>query len=235
MGRNGEQHCSTHMVGTLAFGDFRLIKWPRDAAVGCLQCFQTIALNAKNSDFSGMPCLQALLGVKRKSLLNVLELGAGCGIAGIALAQTIPNSAVYLTDLPEAQDMLQKNVDIAKPAEGSSLRLGLLEWGSEITNETLPNRIDLVLISDCTYNADSCSALVQTLVDLAQHSKGLKVLLAMKRRHDAEAAFEYMMNRNGFHALECTKLAVPHRESNTDSTRPMVEIYLYERSEGTGT
>ena len=223
------------MVRKLAFRDFRLIKRPRDAAVGCLQCFQAIALNTKNSDISRMPRLQALLGVKGESLLNVLELGAGCGIAGIALAQMIPNSAVYLTDLPEAQDMLQKNVDIAKPAQGSSLRLGLLEWGSEITNETLPNRIDLVLISDCTYNADSCSALVQTLVSLAQHSKGLKILLALKRRHDAEAVFEYMMNRDGFHALECTKLAVPHRESNTDSIRPMVEIYLYEHSEGAGT
>src|SRR3954451_12954288 len=159
MGRNGEQHCSTHMVGKVAFGNFRLIKWPRDAAVGCLQCFQAIASTTNGPDFSGMPCLQALLDIKRTSLLNVVELGAGCGIAGIALAQMIPNSSVYLTDLPEAQDMLQKNVDIAKPAQGSSLRLGLLEWGSEISNETLPNRIDLVLISDCTYNADSCSAL----------------------------------------------------------------------------
>jgi precorrin-6B methylase 2 len=182
-----------------------------------------------------MPCLQALLGAKRKFPLNVLELGAGCGIVGIALAQMIPNSAVYLTDLPEAQDMLRMNVDIAKPAQGSSLRLGLLEWGSEIINETLPNRIDFVLISDCTYNADSCSALVQTLVGLAQHSQGLKILLAMKRRHDAEAVFEYLLNRNGFHALECTKVAIPPRESNADSIRPVIEIYLYEHSEGAGT
>jgi precorrin-6B methylase 2 len=223
------------MVGEVAFGDFKLIKWLRDAAVGCLQCFQTIILRPKDSDLSRIPRLQALLGGKRTSPLNVIELGAGCGIAGIALAQMIPDCSVYLTDLPEAQDMLQKNIDIAKPAQGSSLRLGLLEWGSETPSETLNNRTDLVLISDCTYNADSCSALVQTLVDLAQHSVGLKILLAMKRRHDAEAVFEYMMDRNGFQAVECTKLAVPHRESEMDSSRPVVEIYLYERVEDTGT
>ena len=176
-----------------------------------------------------MPCLQALLSRKSHSHLNVVELGAGCGIAGIALAQIVPDCSVYLTDLVEAQEMLQKNLDVAKPARGSSLQLGLLEWGSEIPSEIITRRIDLVLISDCTYNADSCSALVQTLVTLAQHSKGLKILLAMKRRHDAEAAFEYMMNRNGFQALECTKLSVPHRESETDTSRPVVEVYLYER------
>ena len=178
-----------------------------------------------------MPCLQALLGANRTSSLNVIELGAGCGIAGIALAQMMPSCSVYLTDLPEAQDMLLKNINIAKPAHGSSLRLGLLEWGSETPSDMLDSRTDLVLISDCTYNADSCSALVQTLVNLAQHSNGLKILLAMKRRHDAEAVFEHMMDRNGFEALECTKWAVPHRDSETDPSKPVVEIYLYGRVE----
>jgi folylpolyglutamate synthase/dihydropteroate synthase len=176
-----------------------------------------------------MLCLQALLSTKRTSPLNVLELGAGCGIAGISLANVIPNCLVYLTDLPEALEMLQKNLDVARPAKGSSLRLGLLEWGSEIPHEMLASRIDMVLISDCTYNADSCSALVQTLATLAQHSKDLKILLAMKRRHDAEAVFEYMMECNGFQPVECTSLTIPHRESETDTSRPVVEIYLYER------
>ena len=204
------------------------MKWLRDAAVGCLQCFQTIALRRESSELSRVPCLQSLLSAKGTSHLNVIELGAGCGIAGIALAQMMPDCSVYLTDLQEPQELLQKNIDMAKPARGSSLRLGFLEWGSEIPSEILASRIDLVLISDCTYNADSCSALVQTLVTLAQHSASLKILLAMKRRHDAEAVFEYMMDCNGFQALECTRLSVPHRESEVDKLRPVVEIYLYE-------
>jgi predicted nicotinamide N-methyase len=191
-------------------------------------------LRPYDSDLSGMPGLQALLRAQRTTPLNVIELGAGCGIAGIGLAQIVPNCSVYLTDLPEAQDMLQKNIDVAKPAQGSSLGLGLLEWGSETSGEILKSPPDLVLISDCTYNADSCSALVQTLVSLALHSKDIKILLAMKRRHDAEAVFEYMMDRSGFQALECTKLAVPHRESETDTSRPVVEIYLYEPVEKAG-
>jgi predicted nicotinamide N-methyase len=181
-----------------------------------------------------MPRLHALLGEKTVTPLNVIELGAGCGIAGIALAQMVPNCSVCLTDLPDAQEMLQKNIDIAKPAQGSSLRRGLLEWGSVSASEILQSDPNLVLISDCTYNADSCSALVETLVSLAQHSKDIKILLALKRRHDAEAVFEHKMDQNGFKPLECTKLAVPHRASEMDTSRPAVEIYLYERVEEAG-
>jgi Lysine methyltransferase len=222
------------MVGQLNFRDFRLIKWLRDAAVGCLQCFQTIVCRPDDSDFSGMPRLHALLRDRSVTPLNVIELGAGCGIAGIALAQTVPGCSVFLTDLPEAQEMLQKNIDIAKPAPGSSLGLGLLEWGPVSSSAILQSDPNLVLISDCTYNADSCSALVQTLVSLAQHSEDIKILVAMKRRHDAEAVFEYMMDQNGFKPLECTKLLVPHRASETETSRPVVELYLYEWVSGAG-
>jgi precorrin-6B methylase 2 len=174
-----------------------------------------------------MPRLHALLRDKRARPLSVIELGAGCGIAGIALAQMVPHCSVFLTDLPEAQEMLQKNIDLAKPAPGSSLRRGLLAWGPVSSSSILQSDPDLVLISDCTYNADSCAALVQTLVSLAQHAKDIKILVAMKRRHDAEAVFEHMMDQNGFKPLECTKLAIPHRETEMDPSRPVVELYLY--------
>lgn len=176
-----------------------------------------------------MPIIDALLRNRDTSAFNVLELGAGCGIAGIALSQMMCNCSVYLTDLPEAQEMLQMNIDNAKPRDGSSLQPGLLEWGSEIPAEMTRSKIDLVLISDCTYNADSCSALVQTLVKITQDSPDVKILVALKRRHDAEALFEYILNSNDFHALEYAKVIVPHRDSQMDSRAPVIEIYLYGR------
>ena len=181
-----------------------------------------------------MSRLHALLRNQRARPLRVIELGAGCGIAGIALAQLVPHCSVFLTDLPEAQELLQKNIDVAKPAPGSSLRRGLLEWGPVSSSSILQSGPDLVLISDCTYNADSCAALVQTLVCLAQHAKDIKILVAMKRRHDAEAVFEHKMDQNGFTPLECTKLAIPHRESEMDPSRPVVELYLYEWLDAAG-
>lgn len=177
-----------------------------------------------------MPALRELLSTSSGHQFNVVELGAGCGIAGIALAQMMPNCAVHLTDLAEAQDMLTKNVDIAQPATGSSLHQGLLRWGSELPLEMLDHGIELVLISDCTYNADSCSDLVQTLSLFANHCPSVKILVAMKRRHDAEALFEYKMECKGFHAIECTRVAIPHEKSDVDSAEPVVELYLYEHA-----
>ena len=178
-----------------------------------------------------MSTLVTLLGKKRQSPFNVLELGAGCGIAGIALAQMMSNCAVFLTDLPEAQEMLQMNIENAQLGHKSSLHLGLLEWGTELPADFIADKIDLVLISDCTYNADSCSALVDTLSRVHQHSPGVKILVALKRRHEAEALFEYIMDSNGFQAIECTKLTVPHRASGADTRMPVIEMYLYERGE----
>ena len=182
-----------------------------------------------------MPTLAALLGKPTTSSFNVLELGAGCGIAGIALAQMMSDCSVLLTDLSEAQEMLQMNIENAQLSHGSSVHLGLLEWGTEIPADMVTDKIDLVLISDCTYNTDSCYALVATLSRITQHSPGVKILVALKRRHDAEALFEYIMNSNGFHAIECTKITVPHRASGVDSRTPVVEMYLYEHSEASTT
>ncbi len=178
-----------------------------------------------------MPSLAVLLGKRRTSAFHVLELGAGCGIAGIALAQMMPDCSVFLTDLPEAQEMLQMNIDNAQLSHGSSAHLGLLEWGTELPSELLADKIDLVLISDCTYNADSCYALVDTLSRITQHSPEVQILVALKRRHDAEALFEYIMDSNGINAIECTKLTVPHRASGADTRMPVIEMYLYERGE----
>lgn len=199
----------------------------RDAAIGCMKVFQSTLLGPSDPNVEKLPSLIALL--RRNVVLNVVELGAGCGIAGIALAQIRSKCLVHLTDLPEAQEMLQMNINNAQLSHSSSLSLGLLEWGTEMPTEMTKNKIDLVLISDCTYNADSCSALVKTLVHITNHSPEVKIMVAMKRRHDAEALFELIMTKNDFMAIECSKITVPHVDSEADSMSPVIEVYTYER------
>ena len=175
-----------------------------------------------------MPLLRSLLAKGFESALNVVELGAGCGIVGIALAQMIPNCAVCLTDMAEAQTMLQKNKSEAHLAQGSSLSRKLLEWGSLPPHKLPVNKVDLVLISDCTYNADSCPELVRTLSSLVQHSPEAMVLVAVKRRHDSEAFFDYLMDRAHFQTIEFATYALSHEESDLDSSAPTIEMYLYD-------
>ena len=49
----------------------------------------------------------------------VLELGCGCGIVGLSVAQMVPNATVIVTDLPENEDIVNRNVALLAPAPGS--------------------------------------------------------------------------------------------------------------------
>jgi predicted nicotinamide N-methyase len=199
----------------------------RDAAIGLLIYLQDAVIASKDS-FT-LPQASLLLRQSVGQALNILELGAGCGLAGIAISQLRPDCYVYLTDLREAQDLLKKNIDRTNPVKSSSLQCSILEWGSESTFN-IPNvKFDLILISDCTYNADYCSALVQTLAAVAKVSPDVKILVSMKRRHDAEAIFEYLMEKAGFEAVESTTIPMPHQDSDIDSQPPVVEIYIYQQ------
>lgn len=99
----------------------------------------------------------ALFPLTRKTTLQVLELGTGCGIVGISLSQTNPGAQVLLTDLPEAQEIIERNIKATNALGRSTLQFQELDWEVELPENLLsPARpLDLVLAADCTYNADS--------------------------------------------------------------------------------
>jgi methylase of polypeptide subunit release factors len=86
---------------------------------------------------------------------QILELGTGCGMVGITIAQIIEDADVYLTDLPEAQEIVQRNINLARPAKGSTVAFQELNWDVEIPSNIATSRLDLVVAADCTYNSDS--------------------------------------------------------------------------------
>ena len=198
--------------------------------------------------------------------MRILELGSGCGIVGLALSSLLQRPAhVLLTDLPEAMDILRRNITENEPnfrgkgnveakvlnwdwdldgigearvgAEhagenpfANTLKANETENGSaegNVRNTTPQNkavdpatlntsdlRPDLVLVSDCTYNADSLPALVRTLVSLTKHKckneaqlgtefsvGGVDVLVSLKRRHGSEDVFFRLMDKVGFKVL----------------------------------
>jgi predicted RNA methylase len=200
-----------------------LIDFIRDAALGCLLCFQHMG-----SQITRMPLLTKVLLGKGLEQTSILELGAGCGIVGIALAQHFPNCVVQLTDLVEAQNLLCRNLDQATPAPGSSLRCQVLEWNVDAGAITsLRGEVNLVVVSDCIYNADSCPDLVRTLSRISSGSPSVRILVAVKRRHDSEDIFFDLMRDTGIQLLERTTITLPHEISDLDVQSPKVELYLY--------
>lgn len=125
----------------------------------------------------------------------MLELGAGCGIVGLAVARLVPGAKVLLTDLPEAMDVLGANVAMAALAEGAVLERCVLEWEDDLPDAVAQRTFDLLLVSDCTYNVDSLPALVRTLSRLLELSTEARVLVRMKVRHTSEGAFSASWSR----------------------------------------
>ncbi|KAB8302305.1 hypothetical protein EYC80_005741 [Monilinia laxa] len=126
--------------------------------------------------------------------LNILELGAGCGIVGITLATLFFDkiNKILLTDLPEASEILEKNVTTMASKSDASLcscSHQVLDWFEALPEGVRGERWELVVVADCTYNPDVVPDLVLTLTRVREENQGVLVLLAMKVRHDSEIIF----------------------------------------------
>ncbi|KAG4438482.1 hypothetical protein IFR05_006050 [Cadophora sp. M221] len=150
-----------------------------------------------------LPQLPALQTILAKPDLNILELGAGCGIVGITLRQLLPKiSQMILTDLPEATSILTHNISLCSPAPSHSV----IDWSAPLPPSIASMQWNLILVADCTYNPDVVPDLVKTLGRLADGNKDLMVLLAMKVRHESEAVFFTLMNEEGWEIKESIKV-----------------------------
>lgn len=174
-----------------------------------------------------LPRLQELLTRDTTQSLKVLELGAGCGLVGISLAQ-MRKCKVLLTDLEDAQDILKTNLDCAKPASGSTLESAVLQWGEGI-NGFKDAKFDLVLVSDCIYNPDSSVLLAQTLKDVTNHNPNIVIFVAFKRRHNADEVFFEHVANTSLHISEHARVSLPHLMTEHDESEPCIEFYLYQQ------
>ncbi|KAL4979715.1 putative methyltransferase-domain-containing protein [Aspergillus desertorum] len=196
-----------------------------DAAAASVMYLQQILAGRPESS---NPVLQDVLQAKRSGPLNVIELGSGCGIFGIALAKLLPQCSVILTDLPEVEEIITKNIAAAQPAHATELQFRPLEWEEELPDDLFGiQSIDLILVSDCTYNADSLPALVSVLSRLVNFFPQAVILVALKRRHESEGVFFDLMQSAGLHDLHSDHIQLPSQYEQWDE----IELHCYGRSQ----
>ncbi|KAF2034654.1 hypothetical protein EK21DRAFT_97297 [Setomelanomma holmii] len=158
---------------------------------------------------------------------QVLELGTGCGMVGIVIAKTVPGANVLLTDLAEAEEIVQKNIKQAELAKGATATFQELDWDEELPPvlRLKSSVLDLIVAADCTYNSDSSPALVNTFRRLAQASPKVRVAIAMKMRHSSEEVFFSLMTEAGFQ--EVTKLDFP-LPGDVEAGEEVVHLHVYQ-------
>ena len=144
-----------------------------------------------------LPLLEYVLISATYRRTNIIELGCGCGTVGISIAQTIPDCDVLLTDLDEAKELVEANIEKMNPAISSKARFQSLDWLEPLPADLESRKNDLIIVSECTYNTDTLESLVGMLVQLTTRSPKAVIVVSTKTRHDSEAVFFDLMKSAG--------------------------------------
>ncbi|KAF5361923.1 hypothetical protein D9756_002622 [Leucocoprinus leucothites] len=141
---------------------------------------------------------------------HIIELGAGTGIVSLTLA-SLRNSLSHLnsptpdkviaTDLESAVPLLNHNISSNHSLYPTNTpQADILDWDEEELPESVTSlgSIDVILMSDVTYNTDSFPALLSTTSKLLRiGDKPPVILLGYKERHEAERSLWSMMESIG--------------------------------------
>lgn len=118
------------------------------------------------------------------SPLNIVELGSGTGIVGIAAAATL-GANVTVTDLPNVVENLRFNADAngeVVARSGGKIHVASLRWGEIDDVESLGQNVDLILASDVVYHEHLYDPLLKTLrLMLLEDSKRVFLMAHLKR------------------------------------------------------
>lgn len=114
------------------------------------------------------------------SMSSCIELGAGTGVCGIAIAHLF--AKMTLTDLPLMMKTLRENVALNSVAYGAcKIDIMTIDWYNPL-DKTLLNSFDLVVASECIYEGIiALRALLQTSLALLKKGGHLCVLSAFHR------------------------------------------------------
>ncbi|KAI1431274.1 putative methyltransferase-domain-containing protein [Xylaria sp. CBS 124048] len=142
---------------------------------------------------AGMTLARYMLRYHAGSLAGkrILELGAGGGLVGLAVARGCDlgenATPLYITDQMEMYSLMQHNIALNE-FEGKVEAL-LLNWGEPLPPAIVANPPDVVLAADCVYFEPAFPLLQTTLADLLALRPEAVVYFCFKKRRRADMQF----------------------------------------------
>jgi len=120
---------------------------------------------------------------------RILELGAGGGLVGLAVARgcKINNQPLLITDQAEMLSLMRLN--IALNDLELTVQPSVLNWGEALPREVVELKPDVILAADCVYFEPAFPLLLQTLQDLVALSPAATVYFCFKKRRRADMHF----------------------------------------------
>ncbi|KAL3525386.1 hypothetical protein ACH5RR_013758 [Cinchona calisaya] len=158
--------------------------------------------------------------------LDILELGSGTGLVGIAAAALL-GANVTITDLPHVLPNLHFNAEANSEVvgvNGGKVSVAALSWGDVDHMEGVGREFDLILGSDVVYHDHLYEPLIKTLrfflLGNNTNKEVLVFVMAHLKRWKKESAF-FKMARKLF------DVQVMHTDSPSNGSRVGVVVYQF--------
>ncbi|QUC23209.1 uncharacterized protein UV8b_07450 [Ustilaginoidea virens] len=131
---------------------------------------------------------------------RILELGAGGGLVGLAVALGCGEECELLvTDQQEMLELMETNIRLNK-LEGRAKAL-VLNWGETLPEAVRTQKPNIVLAAECVYFEPAFPLLMQTLKDLFVLNEDAVVYFCFKKRRRADMQF-VKSAKKAFHVEE---------------------------------
>ncbi|OQN99019.1 hypothetical protein B0A48_14880 [Cryoendolithus antarcticus] len=123
---------------------------------------------------------------------SIVELGAGGGLVGLAVALGLkPACPIHLTDQLPMLSLMRRNITL-NPSLTTPVIPSICDWGSPVPS-SLPAHSDILLAADCVYFEPAFPLLLQTLRDLI--APNTTCYFCFKKRRRADLGFVREMKK----------------------------------------
>ncbi|KAH7266219.1 putative methyltransferase-domain-containing protein [Fusarium solani] len=145
---------------------------------------------------AGMLLGKHMLRYHRDRLNNarILELGAGGGLVGLAVALECDlQNPLLLTDQTEMFELMQHNIKLN--GLQSKAKAMVLNWGEPLPATVLEQKPDVILAGECVYFEPAFPLLMSTLKTLLELNPSAVVYFCFKKRRRADMNFVKMAKK----------------------------------------
>ncbi|KAI0893540.1 putative methyltransferase-domain-containing protein [Annulohypoxylon nitens] len=140
---------------------------------------------------AGMVLGRHMLRYHREDLgeARILELGAGGGLVGLAVASgcKVGTNPLFVTDQLEMHALMEHNI-VLNNLEGK-VKAAILNWGEPLPPTIVDLKPNVILAADCVYFEPAFPLLLATLSDLLKLCPEATIYFCFKKRRRADMQF----------------------------------------------
>ncbi|KAL4362859.1 hypothetical protein GQ457_04G005820 [Hibiscus cannabinus] len=152
---------------------------------------------------------------------RAIELGTGCGAAGMAF-HLLGLQDIVLTDISPVMPALKHNLKRNKPVLGKNMKTSVLYWNNKDQIRAANPPFDVVIAADVVYIEESVGHLVGAMEALVAED-GVVLLGYQLRSPEADKLFWEM----------CEKVfvidKVPHQDLHPDYADEETDVYVFRK------